>query len=297
VRVTSVTSFREGAAFISAAATALAEAQRQVSSGRRVDRPSTDPSAAAAAIGDRATLGSLAAFTKAADAATSRLTVVDSILSDVVDKITDAQTKSLGARGSTQTQVQRDTAAADLQGIADALLLDFNTQFRGAYLFGGASATTAPFTKTGTTVSPYQGDSIAVSVDVDAGRAVQVSVDGGAVAKGSDTADIFATLSTLIAAVRAGDNNGIGQGIDALGRAMNRATQAQTTVGVSLQSLDEQRSRLSVVNLDTKARLSRDQDANMAEAITAMNQAETSYRAALGAFATNGKLSLLDYLR
>jgi flagellin-like hook-associated protein FlgL len=43
--------------------------------------------------------------------------------------------------------------------------------------------------------------------------------------------------------------------------------------------------------------LSKFEDANMAEAISAMNRAEIGYRAALGAAATIRRVSLLDYLK
>ena len=48
-------------------------------------------------------------------------------------------------------------------------------------------------------------------------------------------------------------------------------------------------------NLSKHAR--RLEDANLVEAISRMQQAETAYRAALGALGTTGRLSLMDYLR
>lgn len=297
MRVTYTSSFTEGVADLTLASQRLADAQRAVSSGQRIASPSDDPSGTAAAITDRATLGAIDTYTKSTDAATSRLTVADSVMSDIINKLSAAQTSALGARGTTQTQSQRDAAAADLQGISDALLADFTTQYRGAYLFSGAKTTVAPYTKAGGVVSAYQGDSTTVSVDIDQGRTLQVSLDGGAIAQGSDPADIFSTLSSLITAVKTGDNTGIGNGMAALDRAFSRATLAQTTVGTGLSLLDDQRARLSTVKVDATARLSKVEDADMAESITNMNQADTSYRAALGAFATVGRVSLLDYLK
>jgi len=152
MRVTFSSTFREGAAEINLASQRLADAQRQVASGRRIGLPSDDPAGATAAVTDHATIGTLDTYTRTTDAATSRLTVVDSVLSDIVDKISAAQTTALGSRGTTQTQGQRDAAAANLQGISDALLADLTTQFRGAYLFSGAKATVAPFTQAGKAV-------------------------------------------------------------------------------------------------------------------------------------------------
>ena len=40
-----------------------------------------------------------------------------------------------------------------------------------------------------------------------------------------------------------------------------------------------------------------DEDTNVAEAVTEMGQADTAYRAALGAVGAASKVSLIDYLR
>ncbi len=298
MRVTFSASFRDAAAEISRSAEQLAAAQRLVSSGKRISAPSDDPTGASAAITDRATLGAVDAFTKTSDSATARLTVIDSTLSDIINKISSAQTAVASARGSVPTQSQRDAAATSLQAISDALASDFNVQFHGAYLLGGSKATTAPYTVgAGGVVSAYQGNGTAMSVDVGLGRSVQVAFDGSSIAKGGDPTDIFTVLSALITDVRAGNAAGMTQGVDALSRAFDRATLAQTQVGTGLNTLDDARARLSTQQLDTITQLSKTEDANMASAITQMSTADTAYRAALGAFSRIGSVSLMDYLR
>ena len=69
----------------------------------------------------------------------ARLSVLDSLLSDVIVQITAAQTLAAGARGSTVTNTQLDALATQLEGIRDTLLADVNTQMHGVYLFGGSS--------------------------------------------------------------------------------------------------------------------------------------------------------------
>jgi flagellar hook-associated protein 3 FlgL len=297
VRVTFSASFRDASTEINRTADQLAAAQRQVSSGLRISKPSDDPAGASAAIADHAALGALDAYTQTADAATSRLTVVDSALTDIVNKITAAQTAAISAQGSSQSQSQRDAAAANLRAVSDALAADFNAQFHGVYLFGGSLATTPPYINTAGTISSYQGNATAASVEIDRGRLLQISFDGGLIAQGGDPADVFTVLSDLVTAVQAGDSSGIGQGLDALGRAFDRATFAQTQVGTSLAALDDGRASLSASRLATSADLSKTEDADMASAIMRMSQADTAYRAALGAFSRIGSVSLMDYLK
>jgi flagellar hook-associated protein 3 FlgL len=283
---------------ISRTAEQLADAQHQVSSGRRIRRPSDDPSGSSAAVSDHASLGALEAYTKTADSATARLTVADSTLSDIINKIMAAQSAAISAQGSVTPQSQRDAAAASLQAISTSLFGDFNAQFHGAYLFSGSKATTAPYTLgAGGVVSSYQGNGTVVSVDIDRAHTAQISFDGSSIVQGSDPTDIFTVLSTLVTDAKAGNNAGIGQGLAALGRALDRATLAQTQVGTALHALDDTRTMLTTAQLNVGAQLSKTEDANMASAITQMSQAETAYRAALGAFSKIGSVSLMDYLK
>jgi flagellar hook-associated protein 3 FlgL len=297
MRITFDQSFRNIESDTNRAAEQLAAAQRQVSSGHRINKPSDDPAGASFAIAGHAAIGALDAYTRTADSTTSRLTVADSMLSDMINKITAAQTAAASARGSSTSQSQRDAAAANLQGISDSLLDDFNAQFHGSYVFSGSKATTAPYTTSGGTVSSYQGNATAVSVDLGQGRTAQIAFDGSAIAQGSDPSDIFTVLSNLATATSSGDSVAIGQGMAALDHALDRATQAQTGVGNSFAALDDVRARLSTERLNVTAQLSSTEDANMASAITNMSQAETSYRAALAAFGRIGGFSLMDYLK
>ena len=298
MRVVFDAQFRQAADEINRTAADLAAAQQRVSSGRRISKPSDDPAGASSAVTDYAVLGTLDAYTRTADTATSRLTVADTTLSDIVNKLTAAQTAAMSARGSNLGQSQRDAAAATLQGITDALFSDLNAQFHGAYLFSGSLATTAPYTAgAGGVISSYQGNTATMSVDLGQGHPLQIAFDGSGIAKGGDPTDVFTVLANLITAVKAGDNVGIGQGMAGLDRATDRATLKQTQVGTNLSALDDARARLSTARLDVRAQLSKTEDANMVSAITQMSQADTAYRAALGAFSRVGSVSLMDYLR
>jgi flagellar hook-associated protein 3 FlgL len=298
MRVTFSQSYREAQSNTAVAAEALASAQRLVSSGHRINKPSDDPAGANIAIADHAAIGAMDAYTRTADSTTSRLTVADTVLSDVINKLTAAQTAAMSARGSVMSQGQRDAAAATLQGLSEALLGDFNAQFHGAYLFSGSKVTTAPYTSTAGTVSAYQGNTTGVSVDLGQGRTVQMSFDGSSIAQGGDPAgDIFTVLANLVTAAKAGNSANIGVGLDALGRALDRASLAQTQVGSSFGLLDDVRAGLSTQRLGVTAELSTTEDADMASAITNMTQADTAYRAALAAFGRIGTVSLMDYLK
>ncbi len=297
MRVTFGSGYDIAMADLEHAVSELTQRQREVSSGKRVNTPSDDPASAAAAIRERAELQAIDQYSRAADSVGSRVTVIDTILSDMIDKIIAAQASASGARGTTQTDAQREATASELEGLRDAVLTDINSTFGGRYLFGGSSSLTPPYSKDAAgTVSGYLGDANALSVDIDRDRSVQVTYDARVLTQGGEAQDVFQVFSALITAVRGNDQQGIIDGLAALGKSLDRVTGVQSGVGADMNAIESHQARLTQLQLAGEARLSKDEDANMAESITKMNQASTVYEAALSAVAKRSKLSLLDYL-
>jgi flagellar hook-associated protein 3 FlgL len=298
MRVTFGQAFDDGLRNITTASAQLADAQRRVASGRRINAPSDDPSGASAAIGARAALAATDAYGRATDAASSRLLVADTALSDVITQLISAKVTATNALGSGRSQTQRDALSTEILGIRDAILGDLNTRFGSSYLFAGASGGQPPFTTLPSGgVSAYQGDATPQAIDIADGRSVQISFDGGAIVQGSDPVHLFDELTSLATAIRAGDGTGIQAGLAALERAFDRANFAQTRVGVALRTLDDVRPHLAASRLASLTRISAIEDADMAEAISDLNRAETAQQSALGAFATMSRLTLMDYLK
>jgi flagellar hook-associated protein 3 FlgL len=298
MRVTFNSQYHDTTAAVERTSEQLLEMQRRVASGRKIGTISDDPTAAATAIAERSALAQVDQYNRTADSVDSRLAVVDTVLSDVVAKITSAQSVATAARGSTTTASQRAALALELGGIRDALLDDMNTTLHGRYLFAGADVTTQPYTVTPpATVPAYAGSNNAVRADVGSGRSVTIAFDGQAITQGADPQDLFATLDQLITAVNAGDSAAIGTGMAELQRAFDRATAAQTRVGNEMELIDAQKLRLQQMKQSGGERLSKLEDVDMAEAITEMQHADAAYRAALGAVGTISRASLMDYLK
>jgi flagellar hook-associated protein 3 FlgL len=289
-------SIRDGLDAINAASEQFAAAQWQVSSGRRLRTSSDDPLSAQGAVNDQAELATLDSYSRASDSAVSRLAMLDSVLGDVVDKITQALTAAQSARGSAVTPSGRAAASDMLTSIRNSIAGDINTTFNGNYLFSGSKVTTTPYVQTAG-VWTYQGDATAVTLAVDRSRSVTLATSGQAILQGSDSTDVLSVLDSLAAAAASGDAAGLTTGMDALNRAFRRANDAQGRVGNEQQSVTEGQTQLATLRLASIAQLSKDQDANVVEAIARMNQAQITYQAALGAVASASKVSLLDYIK
>jgi flagellar hook-associated protein 3 FlgL len=296
MRVTFGSIFRNGLVDINRTSEQLAIRQREVSSGRRIHLPSDDPSAMATAMAERSEMAVFDQFTQTSDSVDSRLTVADSVYTDIINRLTNVQTRAAGGRSTVLTQTQRDALAGEIRGAASAILTAVNTSYSGMYLFSGGQSLTPPYTP-GPPISGYQGDGNVQSVDVARDRSVQVTFDGSAILQGSAAADVFQTIEALATAVQTGNMAGIDQGLADVGQAFNRVTNAQTQIGIELARLPEDRARLVTQRQAADARRSSAEDANLAESISALTQADAAHRAALGSLANVGRQSLMDYLK
>ncbi|MGE0863528.1 MAG: hypothetical protein AB7P34_06465 [Vicinamibacterales bacterium] len=288
-------SIDDGIDALNTAAEQFSLAQRQVATGRRLQSPSDDPSAAMRIIQGTNEIGTIDAYTRANDTAGSRLTVLDNVLGTIVDRLTEAQAAAAQGRGTTADAATREALAEKLRGIRDGLVGDFNTTFRGTSLLSGAEAQTEAYAQVAG-VWTYQGSTDQVTVDIGRGRDVAVALDGQAIAQGADASDLFTEFDALITAVQAADEAGMTTGMDALQRAFNRAVRAQSGVGIDLTGIEQEQQNLASFRVANLKAISLDRDANMAEAITEMSQADTAYRAALQAVGATSKVSLMDYL-
>ena len=288
-------SINDGIGAVNTAAEQFARAQRQVETGRRIQSPSDDPSAAMRVIQGTNELATIDAYTRANDTASSRLTVLDTVMGTMVDRLSEAQAAAAQGRGTTANAATRQALSAKLLGIRDGLISDFNSTFRGTALFAGSEVQATAYAQVAGAWT-YQGDAAEVTVEVGRNRSVTVALAGQAIAKGSEPVDIFTALDNLATAVLAADETAMATGMDALTRAFDRAVRAQSLVGVDEQGVNEEQQSLSSFRLATLQAVVKDRDTNMAAAITEMNQADTAYRASLQAVGATAKVSLLDYL-
>jgi flagellar hook-associated protein 3 FlgL len=147
------------------------EATLEISTGKSVNEPSDNPTAAALLIenNDQATLN--AGYLQTLSTVNGSLSSASSTLSSVQTAL--QQAISLGVEGANGTLSTSDQAAiiTQLQGIQSQLISLANTSYEGNYLFGGTVTSQAPYVANSADPSgvTYNGNSDVNSVSVGAG--------------------------------------------------------------------------------------------------------------------------------
>ena len=285
-------------AWISEGRSNAAEAERAVSTGRRIDQPSDDPAASAQVMRHDARLQRIGQYQRNNDNAKLWIGAADAALRSAATNLGRAKTLAVQAGNDTLGPVENAALASDIRAIADEMRTIANTKVSGRAIFAGTAGTADAYDLAGN----YLGDSGAVVRTIDTNEPVVVGSPGpdvfGVVNPGDPmNGTVFEALAALADAVEAGDTAQIRAGMEAVDVATARIASAQGRVGAVSQQLDAADFRHDGERLAVQTDLSKIRDTDVAEAIIRLRSAEAGYEATLSATARALSRSLLDFLR
>lgn len=282
-----------------------------ISTGKRVRKPSDDPIAASRGLAIRALRAGVAQHKTNIDDAKDWLGATERALMKAQEVFENAADAALRAGNSTLSDDERRALAQDVDGLISELVDLANTQYDGRYIFAGLKTLTRPFVLTENAGTPsytvtYEGADGSKQIEVEPGTTMQVNTNGGeAFMQGIAEAggrNVFQILIDLRDHLLAGDtsptfHDDIASDIAATQAAQDRIMNLVTGIGAKVRRLDRASMKLSQDEVELEALLSKTEDADVFKAITDLQLQETVYRAALGAAAGIMQTSLLDYLR
>ena len=275
-----------------------AEAERSLSTGRRIDQPSDDPAAATQLMRHSARLQRIDQYDRNNGTARLWLNGADAALQSAANNLGRAKTLAVQAGNDTMGAVENAALAADIRAIADELRSIANTKVSGRAIFAGTSDSLDAYDVAGT----YLGDGGTVELDIDTAETVVIGLPGPDIFGDSNPGDpmngtAFEALNALADAVEIGDNAAVRAGIEAVDVTTARVGAAQGQVGAISKQLDAAEFRHGGEKVSVESDVSRIRDTDMAEAIIRLRSAEAGYEATLSATARTISRSLLDFLR
>jgi flagellar hook-associated protein 3 FlgL len=280
----------------------LLEGQEQLSSGKRISKPSDDPVAAAEAERMRSRESRIEAEKRTTVFARQMLGNAESTLGDADVLLQSAREALLAATNPTLGPADRGIYAAQLRQTREQLLSVANRpDGAGGFVFGGQGTPAAPIAADGTTYAPQAG-----TQQLGQEMVSSVSLDGRqnftAVRTATGTESVFAGIDAAIAALEAPGNSAAGVGpilrgvVDTVDRTVERLSVSRTMVGERLRALDAHEQALESGSIELQARLSELVDLDFAKGVSAMVQNQTTLEAAMKSYAQIARLTLFDYI-
>ena len=191
------------------------QAELQISTGKSVNEPSDNPTAAALLVenNDQATFNS--GYLRSISAVQGQLSTASATLSSVTAALQQALSLGVEAGGGTLSASDRAAIANQLQGIQSQLVSLANTTYEGNYIFAGTITNTAPYVVDDTSPSGvnYAGNSDVNEVSIGNGYKLAVNQPGSQLFSAPGN-DVFLAINNLIQAVQ--NNSGVGTAVNAV---------------------------------------------------------------------------------
>ena len=281
---------------MSAADQAEQTALLQLTTGKRVNVASDDPSAAAREVAIASQSGNCDQFLRSISSISAELQTADSALSSGVTAL--QQAISLGVEGANGTMSQNDRAAlaSQVQHISQQLMSVANLSYNGKYVFAGTADSQPPYVAAAGGVT-YQGNDSVNQVEIEAGQTIAVNQPGSQLFSAAG-ANAFQALSDLATALQSSSSttDDIANATNQVRTAYDQLNSARTFYGSTLDQLNDGQNFLNSEKLQLTQQSSDLVGVDMNQAATNLANAETARNAALQATASIGNLSLFDYL-
>lgn len=265
----------------------LNQANEIVSSGKRINNLSDDPVGLTQALNVKSTISNLEQMQRNISTGNSWLVSSESALTHVQDILSETKTLCIQMANASIDSVQRVSAAETVRNLFDEIVSLANTNIAGSYIFSGSKTDTTPFNDNGT----YNGNSNAFTVKIGKDTTVEVGSDGGTL-----FGDILSTMDGLKTSLTNNDLEGIQDAMSDLDGHFDDISAKISDVGSKMNRMDVKEKIFEDIIFANTERLSKIEDADMAEAIMELKARELTYQAALSSSAKLMTLTLMDYM-
>ncbi|TYP00179.1 flagellar hook-associated protein 3 FlgL [Geothermobacter ehrlichii] len=290
----------------------LEELRVQTASGKKLQRPSNDPSAIRPTLYARADIVSANRFTRTINAGIDRIDNQDYYLDNMENILVRAKEISIAAVNDSLNAEDRLTYANEVAQLRKELFDMGNAQFDGKYLFSGHQIHTRPFVEN-PAYDPvndprpvlYNGDNGAFNLATGPGEVTRVNITGNALLLGDadndgvtdpDGTDVFGVMKRLEDALRNNDSAAIEAEMSGLESSMEQVRRHRSIMGNNGSRLEEALGRMENMEIRMREILSRYEDADLVETIANLKKQESALQAALAVTGRISELSILNYL-
>lgn len=280
--------------FMNSASERMDKVQRQLSTNRRIERASDDPTGAALAMQHRKNIAFEAQMRRNLENGTAFLNVTESALGGATELLQRARELTVQGATGTLGASEKTNIAAEMDQLIQQLAQVANTNFGGAYIFSGHQTQTPAYAVTGNPPAAitWQGDNGQRIRQISAQDAVAVNVVGN---------DVFGTMFQDLMTLRDNLNSNastttINGSLADIDKALNGVLNARADVGARVNRFEATTARSEETDTNLQELRANIEDIDVAETIIQFTAAQNALQAALGAIGKTSNMTLLNYL-
>jgi flagellar hook-associated protein 3 FlgL len=270
--------------------------QARLATGRRIDRPSDDPSGYARISRLSRDLSQIEQFSANIDAARLDLLVTDNAIQRTVGIFQRGQELVVKASDGTASDGDLQAMATEVDLLLDGALDAANSSLGGRYVFAGNRTSTRPFSGVDTDgdglidAVTYNGDTGAHRAEISAGTYIASNVPGGDPGGSggvfqTDTLDLFQDLIDLRDSLNSGASPALDDTLQRFAQDHDHLVTRLSSVGAHLERLSIAETLNSSNETSSLNALDQAESIDIAEAVVDLSRKQAAYEAALRATA------------
>ena len=279
----------------------MQETQEKLSSGKRINRPSDDPSGTRKVLGLKAEEFQVQQFLDNTETAKEQINFTSNTLESMQDVFSKIKELAIQASNDTIGQAERKIISGEVDELLESVLQNANTDNNGRYIFSGTQTLTSAFTATRdsngniSSVS-YNGNNEEIKYQIGPNTFIQVNLPGGKLFQDNK---VFSTLVSLRDSLKAStfDSTAFSNLRNTLDTATNALSTEITRFGAKANRLEMTTNSLENSQTALKELISYTEDADIASLIMNLKHQENVLQASLQTGAKIIQPTLLDFLR
>lgn len=266
--------------------------QKQLSTGKKISRPSDDPVVAMKGMNYRTQLTEIEQFQRNIGEVHNWMDNSDAALDKTTKALQRLRELAVQASNGTYEKGQRENIAEEVKQLKDHIKDLANTKVNNKYIFNGKNTTEAPVSVNetdGSLVKNFNSES--VNIEVSKATKLNVNVDGNEVFG----KDLFSDIDQFVSNLNPGKD--LGDSITAMDDNINNVVNTRADLGARMNRVELVEDRLSSQEIMATRILSDNEDAELEKVITKLKTQESIHRAALSVGARIIQPTLMDFLR
>ncbi|NJJ39444.1 flagellar hook-associated protein FlgL [Paenibacillus sp. 7028] len=280
------------------------DTQLQLSSGRKINKPSDDPVGITYSLRYRAELSSNEQYTKNVDSALSWLDYNDTVLGQAGDVVQRLRELTVQASTGSNPQSALDSINQEVLQLKEQLVDIANSKLNGKYIFNGEQYNTKPYDFAKGADGTYDvsqnitTDSGQIQYIVGEGVQMPINMTGNDVFGHTGDADnIFTIINNISNSLTSGDLTGVSSQLDKIDTRVETILSSRAEIGAKTNRVELMRDRLGDLNINLTDLQAKTEDADYEGLIMQSKIQENIYNASLSVGAKIISTSLVDFIR